>query len=177
MNKRWSTAIHESGHACTALALGGAATRLSLGEDGSGLCHFEAVNQNDAAFVAAAGPLAEKLLADFPSPADEGEQHEPQAKRILPAPFEEADRPFVAARDITLGLETPSDARRLALWAITGFEDEPERWVERLVFADHVAGQIVADHEAAIVRIATALFFRTTIFQEEILAAFKGTTE
>lgn len=172
MNNRWKTAIHEAAHAAAAIALGGTVTRASLGDDGSGLCYCEVDTNTDQAFLTAAGPIAEELLADTPSPADEFETVQPATPRILPLILSETDRQFIAAKDASRGKDSLSDDRFLALWAINGCENQPERWAERVAFANHIARQIVGDHRDEIIRIATALFFRQTIFQAEIEAAF-----
>lgn len=178
INRRWEVALHEAGHLAAALALNGRVAHASIGHDGSGIAHCECPSSSDAAFMVAAGPVAQELLADVPAPTEEAESYKSKVPSILPLLFEGSDaeecRAITAARGVTRGLQTESDERFLALWAITGFEDYPEKWLDRVVFARYVAAKIVTANREEIVRIATALYHRTTIFEQEILAAFKG---
>lgn len=173
----WKTAIHEAGHAAATIALGGKVTRISMGPEGGGLAYLECNNATDEAISTAAGDIAEEILADTPSPVLELESSEPPTPRILPDILVEDCRTLIAAKDAARCRETVPDAVFLARWAIAGCEDEPDRWADRIAFVNHVASKIVADHREEIIRIATSLFQRQTLFKDEILAAFHNSQE
>jgi hypothetical protein len=64
--------------------------------------------------------------------------------------------------------KTPSDNRVLALWAIDGYEHEPERWAQRINLAKHIATRIIRDYRQQVVRLATLLFENQTLTGFEI---------
>lgn len=174
MNNRWATALHEAGHAAAGLALGVAVFRVSLNAQDGGLCWHDFTSSSKDAYLVAAGPIAQKLLADFPPPQEREQSSEPKSFAELPPHIAEKVRRYYAENDGTFGKDAVSDERQLALYAIEDCEDEPERWAYRIRIANQVATTIVNAHREQIIRIATLLFHQQVIFQDEIAAAFKG---
>jgi hypothetical protein len=62
-----------------------------------------------------------------------------------------------------------SDARKIALWAITGHENCPAfSWVRRVERVNRRAAETVHEHEAAIIRVAEALYVKGSLSEDEI---------
>jgi hypothetical protein len=174
---RWKSALHESGHGVAAIALGGKCLGLVLLDAGySGLCQSGDLDATRQAFMIAAGPAAEKLAVEHPVPDVPIEESIVTADEIESLPVFETS-PLLACQLVRIPdtrKQFSSDDRQLALWAVTGHEDEPERWAARRYFADHVAGDLVSKNSAAIVAVATELFQRTSLSETEIKAQFDG---
>jgi hypothetical protein len=174
---RWKSALHESGHGIAAIALGGKCLGLVLLDDGySGLCQSGDLDATRTAFMVAAGPAAERLAEVVPVP------DVPISESVVATDEVESLAVFTSSPLLACQMaRTPetrkhfsSDDRQLALWAVTGHEDEPERWAARRYFADHVAEHVVAKNAAAIVRVATALFEKSSLSETEIKKLVDG---
>ena len=176
-SNRWRIALHESGHAVACLALGGRCTGVVLLDDGSeGIAEIcELLGDRDA-FAVAAGPAAESLVDQFTVPDVAITLAVVSLDNFESLPIFESS-PYLATQMArTAGTRSAhiSDARRLALWAITGREDLPERWAGLVEHAHQVAAEIVRHNAAAIVRIAEQLFVSGSLAESEVKALFEG---
>jgi hypothetical protein len=170
MPDRWRTACHEAGHAVAAVVLGGKCLGVVLYGDG-GQAQLDELLGNRNAFAVAAGPVAERLAEQFPAPATP-----PAETRVLSVDEIEAlpvcaSAPFLGcqlARTAQDRKGGDSDARSLALWAVTGNEDAPETWAKRVEFARRVADEIVQANAAAIIRVGESLFVYGSLSRDEI---------
>jgi len=144
---RWVTAVHEAGHIVATRLLGGRSVGAVLFSAGGGAAYVDELGTFEAALMTACGPAAE-CLADLHSPPDVADRGElPVAETI--------DRD--AAEDLRADLG-PSDDRRIAEWAITGCEAEPDRWARRHAWIHREAYLLVRRHEHAILAVASELY-------------------
>ena len=169
---RWRTAIHEAGHAIAGHELGGRCVGLALREDG-GLASVYDLHGSTFAYMVAAGPAAEYLATKHPAP------EMPPADVITREPIDPADSEasrfeFAVARAAIQPTHYQSDARSIALWAITSHEDDPDSWSRRVRFARHVADEIVERNVDRIVRLASELFIRGRLSRVEIESLLNG---
>ena len=168
---RWATSIHEAGHAVAAIALGGQCTQVTLQPDTSGMAFIQDLLYSDDVVATAAGPVAEKLLADTPAPEQvptpESFDVRPSIADLTPAEKLE----HIAAKYPPIS--TPSDARVVAEFCIRGVEDDSARWIERHQFILHRAEVVVRNHADKILRVARELFARGILTENEIEEAMK----
>jgi hypothetical protein len=174
---RWETALHESGHAIASLTLGGKCLGLALLDDGdSGCCQSGDLDATRTAFMVACGPEAERLAESFPVPDVPIEQMIVTVDEIESLPVFETS-PLLACQMVRTAdtrKRFSSDDRQLALWAISGNEADPESWARRVEFARYVAEGLVTKNAETIVRVATALFTKTSLSGPEVTAIFQG---
>jgi hypothetical protein len=163
--------LHEAGHCCVSLALGGNCTGLAIFEDGHGVASLGGLSPFDNAIALAAGAVAEELVVS----------HDPASPDpfLRPAPTrnENCDMAMPAAlADLAacfpLAEATP-DAVKIAQYCIGGLEDEPERWAPRFYVVHAVAQRVVSDHREKILSVARALFARGVLHKHEIQEELK----
>lgn len=165
-NERWQVALHEAGHCCAAMALGGECTHLAIFPDGRGLAALDGLSPFDFAVARAAAAAAEEMLADEPAPP-------------LPEPEPVHARRGICGSTPTAALAAlasrfpreaaTSDERAIAEYCITGLEHEPpERWGQRFRVVHAVAYRVVADHQRQILTVARALFTRGVLHTPDI---------
>ena len=160
--RRWSVALHESGHVVAAAVLLGDTCPGAVLLGGGGFA-FLAVTEPlsfESALAVAAGAAAEELAerhAPPPTPEPVGDLGRP-----LPTPA--ADDVYV----LTAFRTAKPDALAIAEWCIRECPDEPERWRERHAWLDFTAKWFVHRNELEILSIATKLFVRgiVTLFSE-----------
>lgn len=168
VDTRWTTALHESGHAVAAIALGGRCCGLVLFDDASGQAHLSELLSDREAFSIAAGQAAEQLAEIHAAP----ECSLTVAVETLPQTSEFLCTQLAKGEDVHN--EFVSDSRLLALWAIQGLEDQPESWAGRVAHAHRIAAEIVERNAAAIVRVAESLFVCGSLGEQEIRMLFEG---
>jgi len=163
---RWRVALHEAGHCCVSLALGGNCTGLAIFEDGHGVASLGGLSPFDNAIALAAGAVAEELVVS----------HDPASPDpfLRPAPTrnENCDMAMPAAlADLAacfpLAEATP-DAVKIAQYCIGGLEDEPERWADRYYFVRETARRVVADHTRQILAVARSLYSQGVLHEHDI---------
>jgi len=165
MSGRWKTALHEAGHACAALALGGTCARLAICPDGHGMAFIDGLLPFDHAITLAAGAAAEGALGDEPAPPGPEPQSVHARREAYHPPAEELSS--LAARFPRA--TAVSDERAVAQFSISGLEHEPpERWAQRYYTIHAVASQVVEDHRQQILRLARELFRRGELHEHEI---------
>ncbi len=168
MNERWRTSIHEAGHAIASITLGGRCDGVLLNAVG-GLAICDDLTGDQFAFMAAAGPAGEILLQHHEAPeAAQASYKEVAEEKML----EVAGKEF-ATVCMFADVEQPpstqkSDDRHIAEWAIGGRETDPGCWARRVNLAKYVAGKIVAEHAAAIVRVAERLYVEGRVPGQQI---------
>ncbi len=171
-NQQWLTSLHEAGHCVAALALGGRVESV-LRLDDAGMAHSVELEGGRDVYMTAAGPAAEALAEQYDPPAIE-----PIAETRVIESIQKNDDPGEAADWVVRrGVKKWSrscipDDRRLALWAIGGYESEPDRWASRVAFARHIAAQIVDDRQKEIVRIAERLYQTGFLTGDEVSCLF-----
>jgi hypothetical protein len=162
---RWRAAIHEASHCIAAIVLGGRCDCITVCSDSSGLAHIRYLTPFDHAVAVAAASAAEDLLGDEPSP-------EPGPKPRTITGREACDvSPSVDLAVLASRLprdEAVSDERAIALFCVSGVEDEPTRWADRYYFVHSTAHRVVADHTRQILTVARELFLRGVLHQHEI---------
>jgi hypothetical protein len=170
-NCRWLMSLHESAHGVTAIALGGRCCGAAILDDGlNGLCQTDELLGDREMWMVAAGPAAERLAAEYPIPDVEIDQTTISAEQIENLPVF-ATAPTIAcqmARTSDMRQQYASDDRRLALWAISGHESEPDTWLRRVEFARQMAAELIERNAAAIVAVATKLFEKSSLSENEI---------
>ena len=161
-DSRWFVAIHEAGHAVAAIVLGGEC-HIAVVTDMGGECRIDGLRHTDSAFMTAAGPAAERLLASVPSP----ELPPPPVAKItdceIPADGDTDTAPTLQLSDFYL-----TDDQRIASWAVNGYEADPERWLGRVLWCHSMAETIVRDHAEFIVAVATELYSRGSLTSADI---------
>jgi hypothetical protein len=147
--------LHESGHCVAAFAFGEMpAGAVLLGADGAlAHCGFTLAATPEAIMVAA-GHAAEALAGRFPPPS---ETPDAPAAATSPPVVLPLSSPDLAEQRKAHAKAVP-DRRAIALWAIDGKEDEPEKWAGRVAWLRYQAAAIVADNAAPIVAVAAYLF-------------------
>ena len=166
-NDRWVVAVHEAGHGVAGVELGGRCVGLALTSDGGGIAGVPDLHGDRHVFMVAAGPAAEYLATEYDAP---------ELPVVEPtAPVEDTTDDFAAEwfeHAIAKSEKHPqfcvSDDRTIALWAITGREDDPDSWSRRVQFAKRIAGEIVEANVDKIVRVAEALFIRGRLSRDEV---------
>lgn len=162
---RWTTSLHEAGHAVAAHVLTGTRVVMTLHEDGSGAAWpLKELPPTDSAIMTAAGPLAEPLAARHDPPDIPGYTGvtSPFLRPALPT-LESAGTPETTAelkRDLA---QCVPDDVAIARWCIAGVEREPERWAQRHAFVHALAQRIIRDHEQSIVEAARVLYRRGVV--------------
>jgi len=167
-NERLRLSCHEAGHAIAAIELGGTCNGVILTNAG-GQTIVDGLYSDRAAFMYASGPAAEVLADRFEPPA----VNSFIAPDELSATITPGDTSVLAMLCSVADIEqlprsAVSDERELALWSITGREDEPESWAGRVAFAKRVAAEIVSKNTQAILKVAGALYERGKLSREEI---------
>lgn len=148
-DRRWVTAVHEAGHIVATRVLGGRSVGAVLFSAGGGAAYVGELGAFETALMTACGPAAE-CLAEVHSPPDVADRGNlPVAETI------DCD----AAEELRADLG-PSDDRRIAEWAITGHEAEPDRWARRHAWIHREAELLVRRHERAILAVASELYAR-----------------
>jgi hypothetical protein len=171
-SERWNTAVHESGHAVSAIVLGGRCKGLILLDDGtSGCAELEEILGNRQAYATAAGPAAERLASEYAPPEEPVKEQSVTVDNFEDAPLFESS-PYLTvqlARTAETRKIHKSDNRLIAEWAIGGNEDQPETWAERVAHCHQMAAEIVERNAAKIIRVAERLFVRGCLNEREIL--------
>jgi hypothetical protein len=178
--ERWKIALHESGHAVSAIVRGGRCDGVALLDDDSGLCQTGELLGNRDAYCIAAGPAAERLAEEYPAP-----DCTPPESRTLTVDEIEQLPLFDTARLVACQMAKTADTRRkfssddrlLAEWAISGNESDPESWAGRVAYAHEMAAEIVRHNAATIARIAEQLFVRGSLAESEVKTLFEGKPE
>ena len=171
---RWIAACHEAGPGVVGFELGGTVIGLAVASvDGFGLADVRNLSNDNVQVMTAAGPASEYLAAEHEAPPL------PDLDMITPAPVDPMDSDasrfdFAVARSVIQPGHFQSDARSLALWAITGHEDDPAGWQRRVAFVKHVAADLVGRNADRIVRLAGELFVRGRLSRTEIENLLKG---
>jgi hypothetical protein len=164
MIERWRVAIHESAHSVVALALGGTCKSLSLHPEGRGIAVIDGLSSFDFAVATAAASAAEEALANELVP-----EPEPfHTRRKIPdcGSVPTADLAAISAR---FPLRTAaSDEQTIARFCISGLEGEPERWAARYYLVREIARRVVEDRQQRILAVATALYSRGILREDEI---------
>lgn len=170
---RWQVALHESGHAVSTIVMGGRCDGVALLDDTSGLCQSSELLGDREAFCIASGPAAEILAEEYPAPnCTPAESRTLTVDEIESLPICKT-APFLAtqlARTESDRTDGPSDDRRIALWAISSHEDQPELWARRVVRAHRIAADIVQRNATAIAAVATELYMRGSLCGPEVLS-------
>lgn len=171
----WLLCLHEAGHAAVALALGYRVTTVFARPDG-GLSQDTATSMTDCALITAAAEAAEQLLSSEPPP-ERTERTAQQPARFATIATNDVIRMLTTPSGNDAPEPIPSDARQLALYAIDGIENEPERWTERLNFVKAYAARIVEQQRGKILILARELYQQHFISgrQMESLFAEEGT--
>lgn len=156
---RWRVACHEAGHAVVAIAQGGQCTGVLLTAFG-GLTCVDELHGDAVAIMIAAGDAAEVLAEQHPAPKIAFRTPEAISSGDLPpTQLESSLAAICKCADIpTLVERYEPDASRLALWAISGREEEPDSWAGRVLFARTMAAKAVMDNENKILTIARRLY-------------------
>ncbi len=143
---RWVTAVHEAGHIVATRVLGGRSVGAVLFSAG-GAAYVGDLGAFEDALMTACGPAAERLVELHTPPEVADRADLPVAETI--------DRD--TAEDLRADLG-PSDDRRIAEWAITGYEAEPDRWARRHAWIHREADLLVRRHERTILAVASELY-------------------
>lgn len=170
--KRWATCCHEAGHVLAAyVILRDSSAACAIATDGrSGVTTWtqDLGTGFDRALVVAAGPAAQELAQSIPCPDSLEVEHEPppEADHVSLVPARAAS--FSASSPCRMRDLIP-DSRALALWAITGYESDPERWGPRINRIHREADLFVRRHQRSIVALAEKLFVRGSVAASDVL--------
>lgn len=173
---RWRTSLHEAGHAVASIVFGGRALGVCLLSEGGGLCQSDELDRTRSAFMIASGAAAERLTAEYPVP-DLKTDHTTVTVDEIENLSVFSSAPTLACqmvRSPDTRKHFDDDDRRLALWAIFGNESDPDSWARRVQFARHMAENLIERNALAIVRIATALFEKSSLSETEIKKLVDG---
>jgi hypothetical protein len=173
-NDRWRIACHEAGHCIAALELGGTCNGAVLTAAG-GQAFVDGLYADRQAFMVAAGPAAESIADRYEPPAAVSVV---SPAELASASLQDVDRDLATACSFadleSLPRSAASDSHKLALWSITGREEEPESWAGRVAFAKRVAAEIVNKNARAIVEIAKSLYVAGRLTGEEIKSLLRS---
>jgi len=172
---RWKFSLHEAGHACAAIALGGRCTAVVLHRGGGGALIGELPRDNHV-YATAAGPVAEWLSMENPCPTES------------PVP----DRPLTIDDILTRGGDLrvimacdaarpagdrqilPNDDAVIFAWAVDGMDSTLDSGIRRLDHARRMGAKVVVRVATAIVRVATGLYIAGELDEQEILDLYTG---
>jgi hypothetical protein len=176
-SKRWLAACHEAGHAVVGLDLGGRCSGLVL-TAGGGLADVTEIYGDQRAFMVAAGDAAAALAEHNAKPGGDYRTPEAIVTSDLSSPIEGSLRAACMVADMQeLTQRYPSDAARLATWAVSGKETEPESWAGRVAFARHIAAKAVEVNRDKILTIARRLFTEGVLSGEEVTKLFRESSD
>ena len=170
--ERWRAGTHEALHVVTAIGVNVQVVRVAIGNGGTtsiGPCDV-----NRRAFVAAAGLLDEEFVFECPEDlAIETDSGAPTERAVEAAGVLSQ----LATRPGGLMPGAMSDARHVALIAITNFESTPDVWQRRRNFFVHVAREVIADRLDDVRRLAIELYRKSILHENEITEILKGTND
>ena len=179
----WKLAIHEAGHGVIAIVLGGQCTGVAIYGGGGG-ARLDGLDHHDElgtlfsrrhAIATAAGPAAEVLADRFPVPTETPAAHRKLTiDEFLANPDDVrnliADNQARPDEDRFL----VSDDRKIAEWAIGGNEQFPETWAGRVADVHRAAAELVEQNAEAIARLATALYVRGSLDEDQVSDCLNG---
>ncbi|MDZ4685021.1 MAG: hypothetical protein SH850_08015 [Planctomycetaceae bacterium] len=176
LTDRWRLALHESAHAAVTISLGGQCRGMAI-HGGRGGAGIEGLTPRRHAIATASGPAAERLSSRFPIPSEA-----PAADRPLTV-----DEVLANADDVRVMLasdsarpaeerQIESDARTIAIWAITANETLPHTWAERVADVHRAAAELIEVNCSAIVRLAEGLFIGGSLNEAEVANLYYGET-
>ena len=175
IDSRWRACLHEAGHGAAAIATGGAVDAITIGSVSGGYrgsCLAKSRSPIDDAFCVAAGPASERLLSHISAP---------ELPPSTPAELPTTQSVHLAGRTVSpawlIGGSPPSDDCRIALWAISGVEDQPERWAGRVAWVHAEAESIIRHNAGLVLQLARELFIRGVLSSDEINELLRGKSQ